>query len=72
MTKQHAKVRITGVLTYDAKSMHDDDPQGLAWFMSMLMDEDLILHSNELGDSVGHFKITKATFAAKRAKGETK
>lgn len=43
---------------YDDNLMHGNDEQGIEWFMNdILMDEKLILHSNEIGDTIGEIKV---------------
>ena len=47
-------------LTYDDEIMHGKDPEAIEWFTTeVLGDEELILHSNELGDSVGFIKMVE-------------
>ncbi len=53
-------VKLFGKLTYDDEIMHGDDQESIEWFTkNILFGEDLILHSNEIGDSIGTIKITK-------------
>ena len=51
------KLRFEIELDYDAEVMHGDDPTEIEWFMTLLMTEELILHSNEIGDAVGTVRI---------------
>lgn len=55
------KVRLEIELDYDAEIMHGNTADGISWFNSILFDpgEDLILHSNELGDEIGTVKILR-------------
>ena len=50
-----AKMEIHAILEYDASVMHGDfdDEEAYEWFRDLMMTEDLILHSNEIGDEVG-------------------
>lgn len=51
------KLKMFIELEYDADTMHDED--GKAWFFDEILGdkEGLILHSNELGDEVGHVTV---------------
>ena len=42
-------------LEYDAELMHDDgrDKEALDWFENDVLGNEMILHSNEIGDSIG-------------------
>ncbi len=52
-------IRLQIELTYDDQSMHSFDRHGLQWFTDILKgDSDLILHSNEIGDTVGEVRVT--------------
>lgn len=46
-------------LTYNEDVMHGDDPEGIDWFRNALLapEEELLLHSNEIGDTVGEVKV---------------
>jgi hypothetical protein len=51
-----AKLRLEIELEYDANLMHGDDTESKQWFMSHILSErggDLLLHSNEIGDTIG-------------------
>lgn len=56
-------IRITAELTYDDHFMHGDDPESIDWFVCDILmggcGEDLILHSNEIGDEVGTVRCVK-------------
>lgn len=54
-----ARLRIEAVLEYDADMIHGVDPESIRWFLDdLLMNTELILHSNEIGDAIGVLKIT--------------
>ena len=46
-------------LTYNDKIMHENDKEGLRWFINdVLKSKDgLILHSNYIGDELGAVKV---------------
>ena len=47
-------------LTYDDDAMHGSEKDSLEWFFEQVMlepKEPLLLHSNELGDTVGEVKV---------------
>jgi hypothetical protein len=56
-----AKLLLEIELEYDADLIHGDDPQGREWFFSSVLGvgdalaegNELVLHSNEMGDEVG-------------------
>jgi hypothetical protein len=56
-------IRLTVELTYDNDVMHNDDSESEAWFCHQLLDsvDGLILHSNDLGDSLGTVKVLSIT-----------
>jgi hypothetical protein len=64
---------ITATLEYDDVIMHDNDPESKEWFMGMLKGDagegDLILHSNEIGDSIGVVKVISMRELESEAKG---
>ena len=49
------KIRMLVEVEYDAVGMHGDEPESKRWFMeNVLLDKaGLLLHSNEIGDTVG-------------------
>ena len=55
------KIKITLELEYDPAIMHGGDPAGIEWFKEIIEDpkDELILHSNELGDTVGFVSNAK-------------
>ena len=51
-------IRLTIELTYDAESMHGDDPDARKWFKDMLHGDDLQLADfGELGDMIGKVRV---------------
>ena len=48
--------------TYDAKTMHGSDKESMEWFYNEILKSkrknDLILHSNEIGDEIGTIRVT--------------
>ena len=55
-------LKMTIELTYDAEIMHggNKDKESKEWFFNQILKGDnLILHSNEIGDEVGEVKIIK-------------
>jgi len=49
-------------LTYDDNTMHDDIQESIDWFRNDILLQEcegdgLILHSNDLGDSIGEIKV---------------
>ena len=55
-------IKIEVELTYDDNVMHGDDQDAIDWFVYDVLlnpDEDLILHSNDIGDMLGTVKITQ-------------
>jgi hypothetical protein len=55
-------IRLTVDLTYDEQIMHSDDPEDYAYFVDNVLrnttkGEQLILHSNYIGDEVGEIKV---------------
>jgi len=51
-------IRLTIELTYDAESMHGDDPDARKWFKDMLHGDDLQLSDfGELGDMIGKVRV---------------
>ena len=52
------QLTLTIELTFDKKAMHGNDPEERARFYStIILGEELILHSNETGDRVGTVKV---------------
>jgi hypothetical protein len=59
-------IRLTVDLTYDEQIMHSDDPEDYAYFVENVLKnsktgEQLILHSNYIGDEVGEIKVIEIT-----------
>lgn len=57
-----AKVKMLVELNYDADGMHGDHEEAKRWFTETILlskgsDELLILHSNEIGDTVGEVRV---------------
>ena len=57
LTMKTIKLKIE--LTYDDNFFHGDDEEEKEWFFESVLDEELILHSNEIGDTVGTVKVIK-------------
>ena len=56
------KLILTVELTYNNEIMHDDDDEAIQWFLNDVLlnpkeHEQLILHSNCIGDEVGEIKV---------------
>jgi len=56
-------IKIIAELRYDDKIMHDKDKESIDWFYNDILKSkrknDLVLHSNEIGDEIGTIKIIK-------------
>ena len=56
-----AKIRMMVELTYDAKTWHGKDAEAKEWFFNGILKSrrknDLLLHSNEVGDQIGPIKV---------------
>ena len=52
-------LKIECTLTYDNETMHDESEDSLEWFYDILTKYPLLLHSNELGDTVGDIENVK-------------
>ena len=58
-----ANVLLTVELEYDADVVHGDWEEGMAWFFEEILSEEkglLLLHSNEIGDTVGKIRVLSA------------
>lgn len=58
-----AKVLMTVELDYDADIMHGSDEIAITWFFEEILSEEkgeLLLHSNEIGDTVGSIRVINA------------
>ena len=55
------ELRLEVDFTYDEEFMHtgDSDPMAKTWFKDLLLWEELIVHSNEVGDQIGTMKVRK-------------
>lgn len=57
------KIKMIVELNYDAKLMHGDDKESIDWFYKDILGSkrknDLILHSNKIGDEIGTIKVVK-------------
>jgi hypothetical protein len=52
------KLRMLVELEYDADLMHGNNPESVKWFRDrVLLGEKLILHSNEIGDTIGELRV---------------
>ena len=50
--------RLVIELEYDDEIMHGDEPDAIEWFwLNVMGDGKLYLHSNEIGDEVGRVKV---------------
>lgn len=52
------RLSIQGTIEYDADTMHLDHPEEIQWFYYDILMDDLIVHSNEIGDEIGILRIT--------------
>lgn len=53
-------ITITATLTYDDNIMHGTDEESRTWFFEqILLGEELFVHSNEIGDTVGTMRISQ-------------
>lgn len=51
-------IKLLIELEYDASIMHQDDPDAIEWFFKDILREDLLLlHSGEIGDTIGEVKV---------------
>lgn len=54
-------IKLIVELKYDANMMHGKDKESIDWFYNDILKtkrkNDLILHSNEIGDEVGEIKV---------------
>jgi len=57
------KLRLTVELEYDDSSWHGNDDDSVSWFRDCILMQnidnsgELLLHSNEVGDTVGEVKV---------------
>lgn len=52
-------IKIEIEMEYDNELMHGDDPESIAWFRSIIEESDIIIHSNDIGDTIGISKKAK-------------
>lgn len=61
--KKKKTLKLEIELTYEAYLMHGDDKESIDWFYNDILKSkrrnDLILHSNEIGDEIGTVKVIK-------------
>ena len=55
-------IKLTVELTYNDEVMHENDQESIDWFYNDILkqqqnDELLLLHSNEIGDTIGEIKV---------------
>ena len=54
-------IKLLVELTYDEDLMHGEDPESIRWFRDEILmceiREGLLLHSNEIGDTVGSIRV---------------
>ncbi len=54
-----AKLKLEIELNYDSEMMHGKDADAIEWFIERCIKGDhLLLHCNDLGDTVGEVKVT--------------
>jgi len=54
------KITLSGVFEYEREIMHGDDPETIKWFYDeILYGENLIVHSNKIGDQIGTIRFEK-------------
>jgi len=53
------KLKMTVEFEYDSETMHGGDLGSMIWFINMLLQEKLNLHSNEIGDQIGTVRVLK-------------
>lgn len=54
-----SKLKMVVEFTYDANLMHGEDKESVDWFFNLLKSEELIVHSNEIGDEIGTVRVLK-------------
>jgi len=70
------KLKLTVELSYDIDIWHNDDPEGSEWFYHCILMQqiansgELILHSNEVGDTVGEIKVLSIDEISGNDRGE--
>ena len=48
---------ITAILDVEEWTFSDSEPEEAEWFHGLLHGEELIVHSNEIGDSIGTMRV---------------
>jgi hypothetical protein len=62
MTKRKPKLKtlqLSVQFTYNPELMHGEDEDSEAWFLDLVQNEELIVHSNEIGDKIGTMRVVK-------------
>ena len=52
-------VRLICDLTFDESNFEGNSTSERDWFYSHILKNDLILHSNDIGDSIGELKVIR-------------
>jgi hypothetical protein len=67
-------IKLTIELTYNNKIMHGNDKESIEWFYNYILKSrrknDLILHSNEIGDEIGTVKVIDLISSHKGEQGK--
>lgn len=50
-------IKLQIELTYDDTIIHGNDLEAIRWFKEEVLGDDLILHSNLIGDEIGAVKV---------------
>jgi uncharacterized protein (DUF2384 family) len=57
------KIKLLVEFNYSAEDMHDNTKESIDWFFKYILGskrkDDLVLHSNEIGDEIGVIKVLK-------------
>lgn len=53
------QIRIEATLEYDDGIMHGDDLESRAWFLTEVLMQPMVLHSNEIGDEVATLQVVR-------------
>ena len=51
------KLKLLIELEYDDEIMHEDNEDAIEWFFKDVLGDGLLLHSNEIGDTIGEVKV---------------
>lgn len=57
--KRKKKLRLVIEIEYDPELMHGNDPGAVEWFRSTMINGDLVLHSNDIGDEIGPLRVIR-------------